>query len=535
MAGVRMRAACAAAVLVGAVALALVRDGQPVSAQERGKGELPADLARVPRDAFVVASVRLADYWNSPGGKAVKEKLAKEAPEALEQFKKSFGIGVDDVERITTVVAGPRSGEPLTFVGTARPLDRAKVRDAALPGAKEEKVKDQVVYVSEKEGRAMSFLGDSAFVAGRPQEVAALLEKAPAREGPLDDVLAAAAEKHLLVFGMDPRALAGVQLPQEAEPFRPLLKAKSAVVTLDVDKAVKATARATFPGEDDAKNGQKAVEKLLGVARMQLPELIKMASEQKDFPAEVVKLLKDAEGAAKALKVEQKGAALESTVTLETDPANASVAVVEAVQKVREAAARIQSVNNLKQLALAMHSYHDANGTFPPHAVYSKDGKPLLSWRVLLLPYLEENKLYEEFKLDEPWDSEHNKKLLEKMPKLFACPAAKAGPPDTVYQAFVGPGAGFEGKKGLKITDYTDGTSNTIMFVEAATAVPWTKPEDLPFDPAKPLPKLGGHSKGGFNASLFDGSVRFISNSVKAETLKAAITRNGGEVLGDDF
>jgi hypothetical protein len=397
------------------------------------------------------------------------------------------------------------------------------------------KVGDHVVYAAEEGGGALCFLGDSAYVGGRGEDIQALLVKGVAREGPLDDALAAAAEKHLLVVGVNPKPLAGGQLPPEVEPLKPLLKAKAAVVTLDVDKSIKATARATFAGEDDAKNGQKAAETLLGVARTELPGLIKMASDQKDFPAEVVKLLKDVEGALKSLKVEQKGAALESSVTLETDVARANVAVVEAVQKVREAAARIQSVNNLKQLALAMHSYHDANNSFPPHAVYSKDGKPLLSWRVLLLPYIDQNKLYEEFKLDEPWDSEHNKKLLEKMPVLFACPGAKTGPTDTVYQAFVGPGAGFEGKKGVKIPDITDGTSNTIMFVEAAAAVPWTKPEDLAFDPAKPLPKLGGHFKGGFNAAIFDGSVRFISNAVKAETLKAAITRNGGETLGDDF
>jgi prepilin-type processing-associated H-X9-DG protein len=205
------------------------------------------------------------------------------------------------------------------------------------------------------------------------------------------------------------------------------------------------------------------------------------------------------------------------------------------VQRVHDAASRAISTNNLKQLALAMHNYHDATGAFPPGAIYSKDGKPQLSWRVLLLPYLDEEGLYKEFKLDEPWDSEHNKKLLEKMPRVFAA----NGKPDkkglTHYQAFTGKGMLFDGVRGSRIANVTDGTSNTLMFVEAAQAVPWTKPDDLPYDPDKPLPKLGGLFKGGFNAAFCDGSVRFISETIAEKTLRALITPNGGEVIRDDF
>jgi hypothetical protein len=208
------------------------------------------------------------------------------------------------------------------------------------------------------------------------------------------------------------------------------------------------------------------------------------------------------------------------------------------VQRIRTAAARAQSQNNLKQLALAMHNYHGTYGAFPPAAVYSKDGKPGLSWRVQLLPFLDQNDLYNEFHLDEAWDSPHNKKLLAKMPKVFAAPtdekSVKAH--ETFYQAFVGKGTVFEGKKGIRITDITDGTSNTVMFVEAGKAVPWTKPEDIPYDAAKPVPKLGGLGfPNGFSAAFCDGSVRFVSRTISEKTLRAAITRNGGEVLGADF
>src|SRR5207249_2796575 len=84
----------------------------------------------------------------------------------------------------------------------------------------------------------------------------------------------------------------------------------------------------------------------------------------------------------------------------------------------RIAGRRTVSQNNLKQIGLAMHNYHDTYRHFPPQALTDKNGKPLLSWRVAVLPFIEQDNLYRQFKLDEPWDSEHNRKLLERMPKL---------------------------------------------------------------------------------------------------------------------
>ncbi len=190
------------------------------------------------------------------------------------------------------------------------------------------------------------------------------------------------------------------------------------------------------------------------------------------------------------------------------------------------AAARMNSVNNLKQLVLAMHNYHDVYGQFPADATYDKAGKPLLSWRVAILPFIEQDNLHKQFKLDEPWDSDHNKKLLEKMPPLFGFGDATAAKNhETHYQGFVGKGAFFDGKKGVKVTDITDGTSNTIMLVEAKKAVPWTKPDDVPFDAGKLVPKLGGLFDGIFNVAMCDGSVRSFPLTIKEDTLRALPSR----------
>ena len=201
-------------------------------------------------------------------------------------------------------------------------------------------------------------------------------------------------------------------------------------------------------------------------------------------------------------------------------------------ERIQIAKARGTSVNYLKQMGLAFHNYFDVNGHFPNNVANEK-GKLLLSWRVLMLPYLEEDKLFKEFKLDEAWDSDHNKKLVAKIPKVFTPVRGKAEKGDTFYRGFTGPSTIFEAGKKLHFRDITDGSSNTMMIVEAEKAVPWTKPDDLPFDPKKDeLTKVGGSMfEGGFNTVFCDGAVRFIKKDIPKESLKGLITRDGGEVI----
>jgi prepilin-type processing-associated H-X9-DG protein len=221
-------------------------------------------------------------------------------------------------------------------------------------------------------------------------------------------------------------------------------------------------------------------------------------------------------------------------------PAALVALLMPATTSAREAARRAQCTNNLKQMALAFHNFHSAENHFPPAAITDKDGKPLLSWRVAILPYLEQQDLYSKFHLDEPWDSPHNKALIPLMPATYACPSGMANQPHTTfYRVYTGKQTVFEGNEGQGIAGITDGTSNTLLVVEATAAVPWTKPDELRLDPdpEKPLPKFEGKNHpGGFNAAFGDGSVRFIKNSIDPVVLRALITRNGGEVINaDDF
>jgi hypothetical protein len=191
------------------------------------------------------------------------------------------------------------------------------------------------------------------------------------------------------------------------------------------------------------------------------------------------------------------------------------------------------SENNLKQIGLAMHNYHDVFGNLPTNSV-DKTSKPILSWRVHILPFIEEDDLYKQFKLDEPWDSENNIKLVDKMPKIYAPVRGKAEKNETFYQMFVGERTMLD-PKGIKLTlaNITDGLSNTFMVAEGGKPVTWTKPDDLPFD-GKTIPKLGGMFDGEFNVLMGDGSVKRIPKKIDPDVLKFSIDRADGQPVDLD-
>ena len=193
------------------------------------------------------------------------------------------------------------------------------------------------------------------------------------------------------------------------------------------------------------------------------------------------------------------------------------------------------SQENLKQIGIAYHSYCDTFGKCP-HNIEDKDGKPMLSWRVQLLPYLEESDLYKQFKLDESWDSKNNKALIDKIPKAFAPIRVKAEKGETFYRGFTGADTAFEAGKVLKLpASFLDGTSNTLLVVEAGEACLWTKPDDLPYDPKKALSKLGGLFDGDFHVLMADGSVYpGKSSKMNADEFKKMVTRSDGMVQDTD-
>ncbi len=211
--------------------------------------------------------------------------------------------------------------------------------------------------------------------------------------------------------------------------------------------------------------------------------------------------------------------------------------VARGVCKVRDAASRMTSTCHLKCLGLSMHAYHDANGHLPgANAPFADENgrvsKYPVSWRVLLLPYIEGDKLFKLYRFDEPWDGPNNIELIAMMPRTLRHPKAESEntPPGyTHYRVFASrhhahPAALFtDGLPGPKFQDLPDGTSNIIMIVEAEEAVPWTMPEVLLYDRNQPLPKLGGHFGKTFLAAMADGSVRSFSNDLPGDELRTMI------------
>jgi hypothetical protein len=325
-------------------------------------------------------------------------------------------------------------------------------------------------------------------------------------------------------------------LPLEMLPLKPFLQARYIALALDGGDSIKLEGRLFYRNADDARDGEAAVRMLLYLAREAPAVMLKGdRALSADKAPKVHELLQTLARAGREATVARRDAEVSLRVEVPLDPK----LLVGALAEMNRVTGRTQRQNNLKQMGLAMHNFHSTFNAFPGGAICDRDGKPLLSWRVAILPFVEELDLYGQFKLDEPWDSDHNKKLLARMPKLYAFPGDPAvAKNETYYRVFTGNGTIFPPKNfrngpttiGSRITDIPDGTSNTILVVEAGEAVPWTKPDELVYDADKPLPRLGPSGDGCY-AVFADGSAHFLPKTISEKTLRALITAAGGETI----
>jgi hypothetical protein len=200
-----------------------------------------------------------------------------------------------------------------------------------------------------------------------------------------------------------------------------------------------------------------------------------------------------------------------------------------------DAPAGIKSKNQLRKIMLAMHTHHSQFRAFPPpaNASFDDNGKPLLSWRVHLLPFLNEQPLYEMFHHDEPWDSDHNRMLVDRMPDVYRSRGVDANGNRTGFVLFQDPEMYSVDKRGPFIPSFVDGTSKTLLVLEVGQqlAVPWTRPEDLSFDPNDPLAAVGKPPKDGLWGGFADGAVRRIKAEIEPAVFRGILTFNGGEDL----
>jgi hypothetical protein len=558
----------------------------PSPAQDPVRDALSTDLNLIPGNAAGFIHVRVADLWNNELLTDVRRLLSKAGQQALQTFDHKFVPSVSTIDRVTLILPNaqtlqkpfpdvdPEAVSALCVVTTSKPFDAEQLYKAMAPEGRIKKHKGTPYYFLEETWQGLVIVDDHTFLLGAEDSLVEWLNHSAGKvSGPLD-TLKQAVGKHPVVIGLNP----GLLLPEAATasvppPFQPLLQARGALLTLDVGKETRLEARLEYASEEQAKGGAKAVQTVLDFSRQQLVKPIQEMEQKvnqgaqtptglQNLPQETGYLfglaaLRQADELLGKLPVERNGSAVRiSLSTPSTTPAGTplllgtvSLAAITALGQ--HANSTFQYVgtslnspgdtgaeDGLKKLAAAFERYYAEHHHYPPAALCDKAGHPLFSWRVALLPYLDEKALHDEFKLDEPWDSLHNKKLLKRMPKVFEAPYAwepwKTW--KTSCLVFTGPNALFDGKKGLRKQDVTDGLGNTLLVVRSPSdlAVPWTKPADLVVAPDKPLPELFGKFGSSVDALFADGSVRNIPKTTSPETLRALITRNGGEPVRPD-
>jgi hypothetical protein len=516
----------------------------------------PADV--VPADASGFVHVPLAAIARTDAMKMYRD-LLKDAGEAYAIFERRVVPSITSLDTLTVYFRVTDPNVPPLFVfilTTTKDIEPVAFVKQWLPDSREENAGKGRVYFNEASDIAIRFQGRRTILFGPVASIRSEAAKAFVREGPLAASLKKATG-NTLIAAVDPSFVPPMAQAMVPPPFQPLLKTKLAVASLDVTKGNRIDFRLSFPSAAEAQAGEKSLRTAMDMAREKMagPREQMMMKLRGDGPIPLDKL-PEAAAAVFAVGAIDKADKLLASPPLTTKDADIDIALdippgldnvqltvpvmmallVPAVQKVREAAARTQKNNNLRQLAIAVHNYHGEKNKLPTGAICDKTGKPLLSWRVAMLPYIEQEELYKKFKLDEPWNSDHNKKLIPLMPKTFASvDDANPKPGHTHFRAFVGGGALFDWNQATTLARVADGTSNTLMIAEATDSVPWSAPQELEYDPKGKLPRLGLPGSNRFSVAFADASIRSIRSSLREATLRALITRAGGEQIDDDL
>jgi hypothetical protein len=535
--------------IAASAALLLLLVGGGIGAWFLFRSGPTGDLALIPGNAQGFVTVRVADVWKHDATQKALQQLKQQMPEmpdAAAEMEKETGLTPADVERASFVFQDAQNEVMWGIVLLSKPIDKAKILEKIGNPAETKQGKGSY-YRSTKGGNlALSFVTDKLILAGPEAGVKFALDyqAGSQKSGPLDGAIKLAGGKHHIVGGVvPPPALvqqARANIPPQMAQYQALLDLQSATLTMDMTDSTLTEISLNFPADAKAKEAKTAIDGALGMAKGFLPFM-----KGQGGPPEAAKAFDQIQAALDSIKIEQKGSAVAVSVTAPLDTsAIVTGLLLPAVQKTRGAATKMSNANNLRQLVLAMHNYHDTRGRLPPAVIYSKDGKPLYSWRVELLPYLGQEQLYQQFKKDEAWDGPNNKRLLARMPPVFDLPGkAPDGQGLTYYQVFTGPGTPFNGKMGIPFAQFTDGTSNTILIVEATKGVPWTAPQDIPYtapkrptDPPSPIRHLlGGHFGNVFHVAMADGSTLAISKMVSDQTLNWAINPSDGHPPGPDW
>ncbi len=500
----------------------------------------------IPPNAMAAIAIRVPDLLRQLDNKDLKALIEKVSP--LEQM----GIRVDELEEVKLALVAPdangggpskqfflRSIKPLDWIEAMRKVDPSQ-QTIDFNGTKYYKPSFRRGAIEE----AFYMPDERSVVGGSEARIRDLIQTGGKAARPTwadgwDKVSGGQ-----VAAMIDAETFARLMNAERAnrnrnDPILPLLEplwenSRVAFVGINLNKNLVITAKSESQSEEAAQKLSKNLPALQTFAENGVDGLSKqlehaqMPKEEKDMFLQLLRVGKDL---LEHVQITQQGTSVSvQTQSDKIGPDTIAGLLIPATQRMRSAAKRMTSANNLKQIALAMQNYQAVHNCFPPAVIMGPDGKTPHSWRVELLPYLDQNQLYQSYRMDEPWDSENNRKILDQMPRTF-----KADP-DTVttatsYVVLTGKETIFSGKEGVRTGAITDGLANTILVVEAKNDIPWTKPIDLEYDAKKPLPKFGGYFPEGFNAAFADGSVHFFAPAIAEKTLRAMITKAGGEIF----
>jgi hypothetical protein len=523
------------------------------------------NLAHVPNDAKMLLAIRPAAVLEAPEIRKALEEAMKSGPSPLGL------LAQDGVEQITLIglagdepddwgndaIAVVQFSRPTTFADLAKtgayPEDAVRVDGRlAVPASV------PAYGVIDERTLAMGNSGQLArYVANRRKGSPAIAAGAGFERVQMGAIVAAMdMEVVREQFRNRVPGTAAAGPPEAIAALSPLWTDSEYVLAgvIVEGKTVHLRAIATCHDGQLAENVADTVQAAVTLARNTLRTI---RQQERDIPAFAQFAMDTADGLLKTVKVEkQETLVLAQTKTeFPKEGAGAATRLFGAISQARTSAQKSASANNMKQIGLALHNFADARGgRFPPPVIMGKDGKGKVphSWRVELLPYLAQQELYNAYAFDEPWDSETNKRVLAQMPQVFRHPTDDSKSTSAAYFVLrpekllttdtAAPGGGefilkgvfptaFSGKDGLGFAQMRDGTSNTIAVVEVRRDIPWTKPEDILFDPEKDPPTLGGFFKDGYTIGLCDGSVRFVDAKLDAKILKLLIMPQDGEVV----
>lgn len=517
---------------------------------ERAAFDAKFDMGYIPEDALYAVRFRPFEIFKDKAMQAA----AKEVSQLLANRPSGDIFPVTEINTIDTVLMTTyptvqgNLGMRVVF-RTVEPVSRAKaelyIQSAAIsnPVQVEHPMGSYYQQEGAPEGPAIWRIGEHTFVfdtsAVSLKQFLDRIESGPTPPAWLGDTepnadtqvwLAVNTRKIVLPPDQgDRRALIGGFPLQMISPlFREMLQV---VASVQIAPVIRVAADATCPSPGAAGHVEETTRAMLVMLRNLLAEQLQ-AELPTGTPAtafvpigRLIQQLLDGVG----VESTGKHVLLTARTQLQASEVFRTLAPVMGQARVQahEASLRIQSQKNLRQIALALHNYHDARRSFPPPVLYDKETGTPYSWRVAVLPFLEQSALYDLYRRDEPWDSEHNLKIAKTVVPVFTSPTEPTST-NAAYFALVGSETVFAGKDGVEFQQIPDGMAQTLLVVEAKRNIPWTKPEDIPYAKDRPLPRLGGFFAGGFHASFVDGSVRFFSDGIRPQTLRNLIEKADG-------